>query len=78
MASRSMILILSFSLFSTFTSAKPSWRLVEVEDKEGDEGQNQDKENQDGDEKDSNVKDNQDGNANRQVICLKIHISILL
>ena len=75
MAPRSVILLLLFSLFSTFTFAKPSWKLVEVEDdKEEDEAQNQEKENQDGDEKDSDVKDNHDGNAYRQVICLEIHI----
>ena len=36
------------------------------------------KNNQDGDEKYSDFKDNHDGNAYRQVICLKILISILL
>ena len=79
MASKSVILLLLFSLFSTFTFAKPSWKLVEVEDnKEEDEAQNQEKENHDDDEKDSDVKDNHDGNAYRQVICLEIHIFILL
>ena len=37
MASRSMILLIVLSLFSTFTFAKPSWKLVEVEDEEGDD-----------------------------------------
>ena len=37
MTSRWMILLLLLSLFSTFTVGKPSWKLVEVEDKEGDD-----------------------------------------
>ena len=32
-----MILLIVLSLFSTFTFAKPSWKLVEVEDEEGDD-----------------------------------------
>ena len=37
MTSRWMILLLLLLLFSTFTVGKPSWKLVEVEDKEGDD-----------------------------------------
>ena len=88
MASRFIILFLFFSLLSTFSFAKPSWKLVEVEDDEEDvEEQSQqipdgkdfpeNKENHEGDEKVPHVKNNQDGNDYRQVICLMIHNLIL-
>ena len=84
MALRLIILLLFLSLLSTFSFAKPSWKLVEVEDAEE---QNQEipdgkdfpenKENHEGDEKVPDVKNNQDGNDYRQVICLMIHNLIL-
>ena len=37
MASRLVLLLLLLSLFSTFIFAKPSWKLVEVEDEGGDD-----------------------------------------
>ena len=85
MALRLIILLLFLSLLSTFSFAKPSWKLVEVEDAEE---QNQEipdgkdfpenKENHEGDEKVPDVKKNQDGNDYRQVICLMTHILIFL
>ena len=36
MASRLVLLLLLLSLFSTITFAKPSWKLVELKDEEGD------------------------------------------
>ena len=37
MAPRLLILLFFLSLFTTFTLAKPSWKLVEVEDEEADD-----------------------------------------
>ena len=84
-----MILILFLSLLSTTTFAKPSWKLVEVEDEEGDSEEQrheipdgkdfpENKEGDEGDEKVPDVKNNQDGNDYRQVICLMPQILILL
>ena len=89
MALRLIILLLFLSLLSTFSFAKPSWKLVEVEDDEEDgEEQSQEitggkdfpenKENHEGDEKVPDVKKNQDGNDYRQVVCLMTHILIFL
>ena len=86
MALKLMILLLFLSLLSTSPFAKPNWKLVEVEDEEGDsEEQSQQNpdgkdfpENKEGDEKVPDVKNNQDGNDYRQVICLMTHILILL
>ena len=85
MALKLIILLLFLSLLSNFSFAKPSWKLVEVEDAEE---QNQEipdgkdfpenTENHEGDEKIPDVKNNQDGNDYRQVICLKTHFLILL
>ena len=89
MALRLIILLLFLSLLSTFSFAKPSWKLVEVEGEEEDgEEQSQEipdgkdfpenKENHEGDEKVPDVKKNQDGNDYRQVVCLMTHILIFL
>jgi len=39
MGSRFVLLLLLLSLFSTFSSAKPRFKLIEVEDKEGEDNQ---------------------------------------
>ena len=85
MALRLMILLPFLSLLSTTTFAKPSWKLVEVEDEDGDiEEQSQqnpdgkdfpeNREGDEGDEKVPDVKNNENGNDYRQVICLMTHI----
>merc|ERR1719285_1186291 len=77
METKLIILLLFLSLLSTFSFAKPSWKLVEVEDDEEDgEEQSQEipdgkdfpenKENHEGDGKVPDVKKNQDGNDYRQ------------
>ena len=65
MAFRWVLLLLLLSLFSTSTFAKPSWKLVEVED--DDEAQNEDvPDHQEADRKDEKDSD-QDGNDYRAV-----------
>ena len=70
MASRLVvILLLLLSLFSTFTFAKPSWKLVEVEDEEGDD--NAENQNHKLDDKDDE-KDSDEAGNDFQGVCSTI------
>ena len=56
-----MILLLLLSLFSTFTFAKPSWKLVEVEDEGGDDkAENQNHKQDDEDDEEDSDEDGKD------------------
>ena len=66
MASRSIILFLS--LLSTFSFAKPSWQLIEVEDQVEADNEEKKASEEAGHEQDLDVEEEQDGKDYRQVI----------
>ena len=66
MASRSIILFLS--LLSTFSFAKPSWKLIEVENHVEADNEEKKASEEAGHEQDLDVEEEQDGKDYRQVI----------
>ena len=63
-----MSIILFLSLLSTFSFAKPSWKLIEVENQVEADNEEKKESEEAGDEQDPDVEEEQDGKDYRQVI----------